>query len=40
VFTDDFSGVIFVYFLRSKSDAVEATEKFLADSAPFGKSNV
>ena len=37
VFTDDYSGVAFVYFLKSKSDAVEATEKFLADSAPFGK---
>ena len=37
VFTDDYSGVVFVYFLKSKSDAVEATERFLADSAPFGK---
>ena len=36
-FTDDYSGVVFVYFLKSKSDAVEATERFLADSAPFGK---
>ena len=26
----------FVYFLQNKSDTVKATEKFLADSAPFG----
>ena len=32
VFTDDYSGLVFVYFLKSKSDAVTATEKFLADS--------
>jgi len=37
VFTDDYSGVVFVYFLKDKSDTVEATERFLADSAPFGK---
>ena len=37
VFTDDYSGFVFVYFLKSKSDAVEATERFLADSAPYGK---
>ena len=37
VFTDDYSGVVFVYFLKNKSDTVEATERFLADSAPFGK---
>ena len=37
VFTDDYSGVVFVYFLKCKSDAMEATERFLADSAPFGK---
>ncbi|KAF2345406.1 Reverse transcriptase RNA-dependent DNA polymerase [Trinorchestia longiramus] len=35
-FVDDFSGLIFVYFLKSKSDSVEAFKKFLADSAPFG----
>ena len=35
-FTDDYSGVVFVYFLKNKSDIVEATKKFLADSAPFG----
>jgi len=36
-FTDDFSGAVFVYFLRNKSDTVAATERFLADSAPYGK---
>ena len=36
VFTDDFSGITCVYFLKSKSDTVAATEKFLADCAPFG----
>lgn len=37
-FTDDFSSaVFFVYFLKQKSDAVYATEKFLADTAPYGK---
>ncbi|MCW4346512.1 MAG: reverse transcriptase domain-containing protein [Candidatus Thiodiazotropha endolucinida] len=35
-FTDDYSGASFVYFLHNKSDTVRATEKFLADSAPFG----
>ena len=35
-FTDDFSGAVFVYFLKEKSDTVEATEKFLADSSPYG----
>ncbi|KAJ8044729.1 Copia protein [Holothuria leucospilota] len=35
-FTDDFSGAVFVYFLKSKRDVISATEKFLADSAPFG----
>ena len=36
-FPDDFSGAVFVYFLRNKSDTVDATERFLADSAPYGK---
>ena len=35
-FTDDYSGVVFVYFLKIKSDTFEATKKFLADSAAFG----
>ena len=36
-FTDDYSGVVFIYFLKNKSDTVEATEKFLADTANIGK---
>ena len=36
-FTDDFSSTVFVYFLKNKSDTVHATEKFLADIAPYGK---
>ena len=39
-FTDDFSGIIMIYFfllLRQKSDTVSATEKFLAYPAPYGK---
>ena len=35
-FTDDYSGAVFVYFLKSKSDTVKATERFLADSSPYG----
>ena len=37
IFTDDYSGTILVYFLRSKSDTVQATESFLADVAPYGE---
>ena len=37
IFTDDFSGCLFTYFLKSKSDAPKATERFLADVAPYGK---
>lgn len=36
-FTDDYSGIMMVYFLKSKSDAVQATERFLADVAPYGE---
>ncbi|KAI5621190.1 hypothetical protein C0J50_19125 [Silurus asotus] len=36
-FTDDYSSVVFVYFLKRKSDTVQATEKFLADVSPYGK---
>ena len=36
-FTDDYSGTMFVYFLKAKSDAVHATERFLADIAPYGE---
>uniref|UniRef100_A0A1A8B2B7 Retrovirus-related Pol poly from transposon TNT 1-94 n=1 Tax=Nothobranchius furzeri TaxID=105023 RepID=A0A1A8B2B7_NOTFU len=35
-FVDDYSSAIFVYFLRNKSDTVQATEKFLADTASYG----
>ena len=37
IFTDDYSGCLFTYFLKEKSDAVKATEKFLSDIAPYGK---
>lgn len=36
-FTDDYSNTVFVYFLKKKSDAVQATEKFLADVSCYGK---
>ena len=36
-FVDDFSGIIMIYFLKSKSDAPEALQQFLADCAPLGK---
>lgn len=36
-FTDDYSSAVFVYFLKKKSDTVQATEKFLADISPYGK---
>lgn len=36
-FTDDFSGAVFVYFLKNKSDTALATEKFLADCSPYGQ---
>ena len=36
-FVDDFSGIIMIYFLKSKSDAREALQQFLADCAPLGK---
>lgn len=35
-FVDDYSGIIMVYFLKNKSDTVAATERFLADSSPYG----
>ena len=36
-FTDDYTSVVFVYFLKVKSDTAKATEKFIADTAPYGK---
>ena len=35
--TDDFSGCLFTYFLKEKSDTIKATQWFLADIAPYGK---
>ena len=35
-FIDDYSDVKFIYFLKKKSDAPRALEKFLADTARFG----
>jgi hypothetical protein len=36
-FVDDFTGINMVYFLKQKSDTTEATEKYIADIAPYGK---
>ena len=36
-FTDDFSGIVMIYFIRQKSDTVSAAEKFIEESAPYGK---
>ena len=36
-FTDDYSGMIFPYFIKAKSDTTKATEKFIADVATYGK---
>ncbi|GFO29534.1 pro-pol polyprotein [Plakobranchus ocellatus] len=36
VCVDSFSNLTFVYFLKSKGDAHEAFEQFLADIAPYG----
>lgn len=36
-FTDDFSGMSFVYFLKQKSEALKAAQRFLADVSPYGK---
>ena len=36
-FVDDYSGTNMIYFLKKKSDSVAATERFLADCAPYGK---
>lgn len=36
-FTDDYNGMIFPYFIKAKSDTTKATEKFIADVAPYGK---
>ena len=36
LFVDDFSGMNMAYFLKHKNHALLATEKFMADVAPFG----
>jgi len=36
-FVDDYTGVCFVYFMKNKSDAPTALQKFLCDVAPYGK---
>lgn len=36
-FTDDYSGAVFMYFLKSKRDIVAATQRFLADTALYGE---
>ena len=36
-FVDDYTGINMVYFLKQKSDTVEAAQKFLADTALFGR---
>ncbi len=36
-FTDDYSGAVFTYFLKTKSYTVKATERFISDVAPYGK---
>ena len=35
-FTDDYSGLVTVHFLKSKDSTVEATKRFIADDAPYG----
>jgi hypothetical protein len=35
-FTDDYTGTVFVYFMKTKDETVKVTERFLADSAPYG----
>jgi hypothetical protein len=36
-FVDDYTGINMIYFIKRKSDTLEATEKYLADVAPYGK---
>ena len=39
-FVDDYSGMIFVYFLKRKSESVEALQQFLTDHIrPYGTTN-
>ena len=39
-FVDNYTGFIFVYFMKQKSDATQCIKKFLADFSPMGKVNV
>ncbi len=39
-FIDNYTGYIFVYFIKRKSDATKALQKFLADTSPYGKVEV
>jgi transposase InsO family protein len=36
-FVDGYTGTNMIYFLKKKDNTLEATEKFLADVAPYGK---
>ena len=36
VFVDDYSGAVFLYLLKSKSDTIVAVQKFLSDVSPYG----
>ena len=36
LFIDDYSGIIFTYFLKNKSDVATATKRFLCDMRPYG----
>lgn len=35
-FRDVCTGAVFIYFLKAKTNVIQATEKFLADVAPYG----
>ena len=37
IFTDAYSGCSFTYFLKKKSDTLDAIKKFFADISPNGK---
>ena len=36
-FVDEYSGMLFVYILRSKDEATTALKNFLSDTSPYGK---
>ena len=37
IFTDEYSGCSFTYFMKKKSDTIRAMERFFADMSPYGK---